>query len=684
MPGAAVSIDGAPEPSRSVFAASPGFFTTLGVAAERGRLTSDASAAVLSDRFFRARFHGDARAIGTTVVVGEEAYPIIGVAAPAFQGTSLDSTVDLWIMQPALQGSPANVFARLVPRVSVQHAQPATTAAFEQSPPPGPTGDPVITTVEAGGDGESNLRERYRNPLIALLGLVALVVLITCANLGNLLAVRNASRAHELRVRTALGASRSRLIGQLLVEGGLIAILGGVAAWWFAAWGVSALVSTLPSPQSAARLALQVDLRLLLFMAATTLAATLGFALLPALRATKIDVATALKSAPSFGAPAGARRLSQWMVGAQVALSVVLVAGAGLFIETVQNVAALDLGFDRKHIVEVELNDRVGRQTRESVKAAHDAMIAGLQAIPGVEAVTFSVPLFPQWAVGIDRPEGEAGYPVSIDYFKTFQIPLVRGRLLTADDLRRRDGEVVVVNEWYAKGWFPGEDAIGKRGGFSQGEIVGIVANAQTTNVRWEDPTVYRVQLPDAGRMTRAFAIRVRDNIDRRSLFDSIERVVRGVDPRLFVGVRTAEDALNRSIARERMVAATSALFGLIGLLLAGIGLFGVASAAVAQRTNEIGLRMALGAGRWNVMTEALRSTAIVFAIGLLSGVVLVFVATQATRHLVAELLIGLRPGDRLVLLATIATLLSSAALAALIPALRATRINPLDAIRHS
>jgi predicted permease len=535
--------------------------------------------------------------------------------------------------------------------------------------------------VTAGGQGTSNLRERYRAPLIALMGLVGLVLLITCANLANLLVVRNMSRVHELRVRTALGAGRARLIRQLLMEGLVLAVAGGAFAWFCARQIVDLLLSTIPSAEAAARLAFHADARVLAFMGAATLVTVLGFALLPAWRASRVDVSFALKASPGHVGPHGARRLGLLMVGVQVALSIVLLTAAAMFAQTVRNVATLPLGFDRQHLVEVELADRVLRVDAAQVREIHDALLDGIRALPGVEHVALSHPLFPSWAFGIEQPAGEAGMRVSADYFSTMKIPLLRGRLLTPADLARED-PVVVANEWFARGWFPGEDAIGKRGGFNNAVIVGIVGNANTTNVRWEEPALYRLALPTEARLAPAIHVRTAPSIDPASLFGAIEQVVRRVNPRLLVAVRTPDDALNRSIARERMLAATSGFFGLTGLALAGIGLFGVAAAAVANRISELGLRIALGASCWSVVRDALQGTAIVFGGGLVTGVAVTILAARQLNHVIAGLLIGLRPSDWMMMAAATAAMIVVALLAALLPALRAARADPLVTMR--
>ena len=683
LPSAAVTIDNQPEPARQVFTATTGFFSMLGVEAQAGRLHDTEPVAIISDRLWSARFNRDRSVIGRPLVVNGDVYSIAGVAAPGFLGVSLDSAGDIWLLQPQFRGSAISAIARLAPGVSMAQAAAATDATLSHADLAGPGADrgPLRTSLLPGGQGTSNLRERYRVPLLALMGLVVLLLLMTCANLVNLLVVRNVNRAHELNARTALGAGRFRLLRQLLIEGLVLALIGGAAAWLCAVWGVASLLSTVPSADAASRLELHGDPRVLVFMSTTTLVTMLGCTLLPAWRVTRIDVSSSLKAAPSQAAPGDANRVGLLIVGTQVALSVVLIASAALFVQSVRNVATMPLGFDRGHLVEVELADRVLRLSAAEVQQTHEGLIAGLRALPGVEQVALSLPMFPSWAIGAQQPVGEAGIRISADYFSTMKLPLIRGRLLTADDAVRTD-PAVVVNEWYAKNTFPGEDAIGKRGGFNNGLIVGIVGNSNVTNVRWEEPAVYRLALPTEARLAPSVIVRTASSIEPKALFKPIEQVVRRVNPRLFLAVRTPDDALERSIARERMVATTSGFFGLAGLALAGIGLFGVAASAVAHRTKELGLRLALGASRWNIIREALRGTALVFVAGLAIGLAAVIVVTHTIDHLIAGLLFGLKATDMSSVGVSAVAMLIVATVAAIRPALRAARVDPLTSIR--
>ena len=616
-------------------------------------------------------------------MVNGEAYPIAGVAAPGFLGVSLDSAGDIWLLSPQFRAAATFAVARLRAGVPIEHAAAATAGPLDQADlaRPGASQGPIQTTVVPGGQGTSNLRERYRAPLVALMGLVVLVLLVTCANLANLLVVRNVNRARELHVRTALGAGRTRLIRQLLMEGVMLAVLGAVAAWVWRVKSSPSFCQRYLQPKRRRVSRFTPMPRILAFMSAATLlhgadvCAAAGVARLPGRRLVR-----ASKRRTAQDAPRGARRLGLAMVGVQVALSVLLLTAAAIFGQTVRNVSTMPLGFDRRQLIEVELADRVLRLTAADVREIHDALLDGIRALPGVEHVALSHPLFPPWAFGIAQPDGEAGSRISVDYFSAMKIPLIRGRLLTPDDLARQD-PVVVVNDGTREAGFPAKThqqarrlqqrpdrrhrrqrehdqrALGRTDGVSAGAALGSQAGAGPHR--------------QSGRL---WSPRIAVRPDRTGCA--------AVNPRLLVAVRTPEEALNRSIARERMVAATSGFFGLTGLALAGLGLFGVAASAVAHRTRSSAFasRSAPAGGASCAKRSAARPS--VFAGGLAAGIGATMIATRQLDHLIAGLLIGLRPSDWMMVAAATTALLVVATLAAILPALRAARVDPLIAMR--
>jgi predicted permease len=677
--------------------ATPNLLGMLGTGAAFGRVEHDAPAAVISDRFWSERFQRSPDVLTRVVTLGDRTYPIVGVVPAAFLGVSLDAAVDVWLLSSDQTFVAPSALVRMRSGVTVAQATGAADALFRQFDLDRGTavrdGEPPRTEIVPAGRGFSHLRDQYQGALRALMMLVGLVLLITCANIGNLLVVRNASRGRELAVRAALGARRSRLVAQLIAESVVLAAIGGVAAWFVARWSVSLLLSTLPVAAIPQQLQFRTDGRMLAFMAVVTLACALLFALAPAVRATRVDPSGSLKTAHASRPALGSRRLGWWLVAGQTALIVVLLAGAGLFLQTVRNAARVDLGFEARNLVQVELtrdslvmaggDRRNGRSGAAGVRRMYGVLADRLAAIPGVESVTAAFnPVLASYYIGLPQPDGPSGGVVGPQFFEVMRIPVVRGRSLTADDVARSI-PAAVVNESYERQMLSGDSAIGQRitVGPSTLEVVGVVRDAKLDNIRWESvPRTFRLGLGEARPMS-AFLLRTR--IDPRSVLQAVRLAVLDVAPGALVSVRTVDDVINRSIARERMMAATSGILGVLGLVLAGIGLFGVASYAVAQRTSELGVRLALGASRWDVIREALRDTVHMFGLGLVAGTVAAVLAARLAGGLVAGLLFGLKATDWANIAAVALIMLGVAAAACLVPASRAARIDPLDAIRY-
>ncbi len=687
-----VMVDGAPEPTRVVAQVTREFFRVMGVGASVGRLEADAGAAavVLSDRFWRSRFAGDRGVAGRQVVVNDRPYAIVGVAARGFLGVSLDASVDVWVLAAAPAFSPPSLIGRLQRGVSHVQAQAAVAARVESpaadNPAAAVTG-PVRVEVLDAARGTSGLREQYARPLVALTILVVLLLFITCSNIGTLLVVRTSRRRHELAVRASLGAGRGRLFAQLMAECLVLAAAGGALAWLVARWSVAGLLSTLPTDALPAQLLFEGSARSVLGVAALSILGALAFGLVPAWRATRVDATASLRATPAISAARDSRRLAWWLMAAQVALSVVLLTGAGLFLRTLQNMARVDLGFDAHRLLQIDL-DRSVRLRPDAVAEMHRRLIARISAVPGVRDVTMSNGTYPAWAMGIEPPSGYAGAPIGPRYFETMGIPLVRGRLFSNDDVERSYARpagsygpsgYAVVNESFARETFPGEDPIGQRAGYGDLEIVGIVRDAYVDNVRWKMPTIYRLAMNE-GRMLAEVIVRTDGH--PANVAADVRRAAADIEPRLLLSVRPVDDAIARSMARERLVALTSGFFGIFGVVLAGIGIFGLAASAVVQRTSELGLRIALGASRSAVIRDALGGTIGALAIGLTAGAVAAMVVVRLSGSLVAGLLFGLDATDATNLVVAVLVLAAVAAAACLVPAWRAVRISPLAAMR--
>ena len=556
------------------------------------------------------------------------------------------------------------------------------------------------------GQGRSVLREPVQGALLALMGLVTLVLLTTCTNVGNLLMFRNAARRRELTVRAALGAGRSRLVVQSLVESTFVAAAGCIAGLFLARWGVSIILSMMPVPEPPGGLTFVADGRVIGFAMVVSLLSVLLFGLGPAWRATDVDLTGALRSSQGVTAPKRTRRLGRVLVACQVGLSVLLLVGAGLFVQTLRNLSRLDMGFSADRLLQVRIEARNAgykEEERERTAALYRLLLERVSAIPGVRSTasvgnplmkgsstSMAIPL-----PGLERPTDEMWDAIGVgpQYFETMGIELVRGRTFTAADFAseyvpapnlglgsrqiadflRRTGPFV-INEAFASRYYPNADPLA-----STSPVVGIVRDAKLVGVGTEIRPLMFLALR---RPHPAGALVVRTARDTKLMVPTIRDAIQTVNPRLLLGIDTVGDVMNKNIAKERMVAAISGFFGLLGLSLACMGVFGVASNAVAQRTRELGIRRALGAGRWAVIRESLRETLVVVAVGLAGGAVAAFIIVRLTASVIADLLFGLTATDTANLVAATAVMVVVALAACTVPALRATRIDPVAVIR--
>src|SRR6266542_321787 len=646
-----VTIDGAGEPSRQVEQVTENYFRDLGVTPIVGRMPdpSDERVAIISYVLWHARFGGSADVLGRAMNVDGQPCTIIGVAPPRFLGLSIERSTDLWI---STRSAPfRQMIARLKPGVTSAQAQTAMQVVFRQlaqaQPDAIPWEDQTRIELLEAGKGLSQLRTPYERPLLALTVLVTLVLLITCTNVGNLLMVRNSARRRELAVRAALGASRSRLVLQYLVESAVLAAMGGLLALVFARWGVSIMLSMLPLAAIPDGLVFRADGRVLGFAAGLSLLCALLFGLAPAWRATQVDLTAGLRPSQGSTPTGSARRLRHSLVACQVGLSVLLLVGAGLFVQTLRNLVRLDIGFTAESLMQVTLDSQGSGYRQDQIRGLYRLLLERVSAIPGVGAVAgvrspimrgeLSRTRFSN--IGSIRPIGPDeswdSLEVGPSFFETMNIPVVRGRTFSAADFER-GRTLVIISEAFARHFFPNEDAL----------VVRATGD------------------PDA--VARA-----------------IQQEIRRVNPRLLVGISTMRQEIDRSIATERMVATTSAFFCLLGLLLVSIGIFGVASSTVAQRTNELGIRMALGAGRWSVIRASLRETMVVFGAGLAVGIIAAITAVRLTTRFISDLLFGLTATDAINIGGAVVVMVGVALAACILPARRATRIDPLAAIRH-
>ena len=467
----AVMVDGIAEPARQVEQVSENFFRDLGVPVALGRTptSSDGPVAVISYRLWRARFDGSSRALGRSLTIDGHAYSVIGVAAPQFLGLSLESAPDLWISSAHSSApAPQQMMAHLKPGVMASQAQAALNVLFSQlaQEQPGivagsrPGQPPAQVALLDAGKGLSTLRAQYQRPLLALTGLVILVLLITCTNVGNLLMVRHSARRRELAVRGRTRRTPVATAPAVLVESAVLAALGGILALMIARWGVSIILSMLPVSVMPESLAFRVDARVLGFAAGVSMLSALLFGLVPAWRAARVDLTAALRSSSGNSSTKRARRLGRTLVACQVGLSVLLLVGAGLFVQTLRNLMRLDVGFKPDSLLQVSLDTRGSGYREGQVGALYRLLLERVSAVPGVLSVSgirndvmkgnFSrgMMAIPGRALG----RGEAWHLASVgpSFFETMDISVIRGRTFTAADFAQ-ERRCVIVSEAFAR-----------------------------------------------------------------------------------------------------------------------------------------------------------------------------------------------------------------------------------------
>ncbi|HEU5132892.1 MAG TPA: ABC transporter permease, partial [Pyrinomonadaceae bacterium] len=556
--------------------------------------------------------------------------------------------------------------------------------------------------VESGSQGEMNSRRWLESPLRLLAGVVGVVLLIACANVANLLLVRASSRRKEIAVRLAVGASRWRLVRQLLTESVLLAGVGGALGVLFALWIKNGLlIVTEWGGREMSALNPRLDLRVLGFTLGLSFLTGVIFGILPALRATNLNLTPALKDSGRNSSGIGRSWLSKSLVVVQVSLSVLLLIGAGLLIRTLRNLQHVDTGFNANNLLLFKVEPSLLGYENEKLADLYQRSFSRLEAVPGVQSVTFSrSPLLSQsaWTSSVYVP-GEIGangqprdsnakvHSVRENFFSTMEIPLLMGRGLTEQD-DARTPRVAVVNQAFVKAHFANENPIGKRFGFDPEkqtdiEIVGVARDAKYTSQRDEiQPTVYQSWRQVLRRMTFA-TFEVRTAGDPAASIAGVRQAMREVDSNLpLSNIRTQVQQANETLAMERMFAKLLALFGLIAQQLAAIGLYGVMAYVVSQRTHEIGIRMALGADRRKVLMMVVRQGMVLTLVGIAIGLIAAFVLTKYLESL-TSMLFGVEPRDPWTF-AFIGILLGVVALVAcLVPARRATKVDPLRALRY-
>jgi predicted permease len=703
-----------------------GYFSGLGVPAILGRTVTDQDdksgadpAAVLSYGYWQRRFGSNPSAVGKVIYLNGTAFTVVGVTPPEFYGAmDIGAAPDISVpmaFQPVLLptrgtsalNDPTNwwlfVMGRLQPGVSSEHALANLNTALQQHALELQRSfqdqrDLPQLRFEDGSRGLGEVRRGQSKPLSILMGSVALVLLIACINVANLLLARAAARQKEIAIRLSVGASRFRLIRQLLTESVVLSLLGGMLGLAFAYWGADAMMSLL----SSGSIPVGLDLRVLGFTAAVSLLTGVLFGLAPAFRATRLELTPMLKEGSGSTGPARSR-LSKALIVAQVALSLVLLIGAGLFVRTLRNLSNLDVGFNRENLLIFRVQPRMSGYEGERLKNVYQQIIERIEAVPGVRAATLSRhPLLSGSSASnsitvpgyTPQPDEDTSVPVlavGTNFFETMEIPILMGHGFAPQD-NQPTSSVVIINQALARQYFGNQNPVGQHIYLDKFnatnketrkdrplEIVGVIQDAKYDSLRAQiRPTIYVPYLQNSVPTQMSFAIRTAG--DPSAMTTAIRQAVHSLDGNLpLFAVKTQNAQIAERVAQSRLFADLSSLFGFLALALVSVGLYGVMSFTVARRTHEIGIRMALGAQAHDVRRMVMRETLVLTAIGMVIGIG----AAVATTGLIASQLFGLSANDPLTITMAVLVLMVVAAVAGGLPARRASRVDPMIALRH-
>ena len=692
------------------------------------RTVGGSPVAVISYGCWQRRFGQDRNLIGRKIIVNGMPLEIVGVAAPGFFGAKAGTAPEFWLptmMQSAVhyaqhysQTEAAEFdkpwiaqqdisWLQLIVRVKSPQALPQADAALNQlfrqdferavlkltDPQERRAFLRTRLELEPGGRGLPSLRRSFSQSLTVLMGTVGLVLLIACANLANLLLARAAVREREIAVRLSLGATRARLVRQLLTECVLMSGFGAVLGVGVAYWCSAVLPKWASSGATPISLNLAPDARVLFFSTAVALLTGFLFGLAPAVQGTRVEPARALKaSARGFAGSGRGWSLKQTLVASQVALSLVLLVGAGLFLRTLRNFSELDPGFDRDHILTVWLDTHMAGYKQEQLSALYERLIERVEAIPGVRSASLAscglaIGCGDSSAIylpGIPHTNGETDAQerrVSHHFFDTVGIPLVEGRDFATTD-NEKTLAVTIVNQTFVREFLKDKNPIGQYFGYDTAndhrfQIVGVVKDARVNDIRESaPPMIYHSIAQDA---IDVESLDVRTFADPSRLISQVRQAVRSVDPNLPIGgIATLAEQVSSNLAQQRLIARLTTIFGVLALGLACLGLYGVMSYTVARRTSELGIRLALGSTRWSALWVVLRESFIVIGAGILVGACLSLAGTR----LVSSMLFGLSPHDPLTLAAAATLLLLVSVASGLLPAWRAAHVDPTEALR--
>ncbi len=726
-----VSYDGPGEITEAE-TVSGNYFQVLGISPAAGRLFTMADetapganpVVILNYAHWQSRYRGDPGIVGKTLRVNSFPMTVVGVAGPGYDGIELGFQTKLFIpVTMKKQLTPAvddlenrrsrwlRVYGRLKPGVSAQQAEAMIRTLHRQI-----INEEVkdawfnrvheftrrsflasYAAVLPGGQGFSAMRRHLEVPLKVLMALASLVLLIACANVSNLMVARAAGRQKELAVRLALGAGRWRIVRQLFIESLVLACAGGALGIAVSYWSIRLLLPMAPTEQIRSALSAVPDPRALAFATVVSLLAAVLFGLLPALQISKTPLASAMKEQAGSIAGGHGFRTRQVLVAAQVMLSLVLVAGSGLFVQSLRNLRKVDPGFRLTNLICFAIDPLLAGYGKERARDFYGQLQQRLESLPGVEGAALArvgVLAGDSWdstitVEGYDAKENEDMNPhfnaVSPRYFKTLGMTMKAGREFDERD-HIKSSKAVVVNETFAKRYFPGRSPLGYKIGYGRGpkvkpdmEIVGVVADARYDDMRDEPSRQVFVCHPQY-ELTTGMMVYVRTSLASERMFNTVRSEVRGMDPAVPVyNLVTMEDQLDRSLSVERLVAYLSSVYGALAAALAVLGLYGVTAYGVARRSREIGIRMALGAEAGGVVRMVLREVLLLAGIGIVVALPAVWWLTQ----LVRAQLYGIEPRDPLTLAGAALGLLAVALAAGAGPAIKASRLDPAGVLRY-
>jgi predicted permease len=694
---------------------SGSYFQLLGVGPAAGRMITEDDDhqgrlnAILSHAFWQRSFGGRDDALGKNLRLDGTSLTIVGVAPRGFAGEFSDSPPDVWLplgTQPVLSGGRGStletrnvswlaVMGRLRPGVTKAQAQAAMPPLLESL-----RADLRVDaqndylgaiTIEPGGGGLSNLRDYYAQPLRVLMTLVAVVLLIACANVASLLTARAAARRREFAVRLAIGAGRARMVRQLLTESFLLVAMASVAGLAMA----DGIVRLLVAVSKVQGLEVHLNLPVVAFTLAISCAAAVMFGLAPALQCNRIDPWPTLKDGSTSARHPGTRLSpSRLLVVMQTALSLVLVIASGLLLRTLVNLEAIEPGFDDQ-VLEANLDTSL---VSGNGVALGNALLERLSSLPGVERASFSQFGFGRGASRIccislegyvalaNEDKSVRIHPVSAEYFRSLDIPLIAGRPFAEGD-RNGSPRVAIINETMARHYFGGTDPLGKRFAWwhtspKDIEIVGVVKDAKYDNLRQDSPRLVYLPAAQQGAGPNFLQIRTRTRGERPvgALLQDFRAAIRTVNADIrIVSLAPLSAAVNRTLAPERLVSWLSMGFGIMAVLLTSVGLYGILAHSVVRQTREFGIRMALGAGRVAIVRMVMTEATLLVSIGLILGLA----AAVSFGDLAAALLFGVEPRDPITFASATLTVILVAIAAGYIPARRATRVEPATALRN-